>query len=76
MAKKCVLCGKTIENIHDENNPWPLATEGVCCSECNDKVVAARISMITKEDPDDIVETLRLAREKGAEFIAQQKMKE
>jgi len=75
MTKKCVLCGKIIENIYDENNPWPLADEGVCCSECNDSVVAARIARVTGENPEELAETLRLARKKGMEFIAEQKMK-
>ena len=45
MATKCVLCGKEIENIYDQNNPWPLACgEGdVCCTACNEKVIEARL---------------------------------
>ena len=41
----CVLCKKTCNNAYG-NNPWPLASEGVCCDECNQKkVILARVGM-------------------------------
>lgn len=72
---KCCLCGRECENEWG-NNPWPLAEKGVCCDECNDKVVAARIAQATGEDIESLTATLREARKKGMEFIAQQRMKQ
>lgn len=49
---ECVLCKKEIaKQIMGENggfwtgghNPWPLATEGRACHDCNEKVVYARL---------------------------------
>lgn len=40
-AVKCVLCGAEIKG--HGNNPAPLANEGVCCDECNAKVLKARV---------------------------------
>lgn len=44
MFKKCCLCGK--EFVGYGNNPSPLSDNGVCCDECNVKVIAARIKEI------------------------------
>jgi hypothetical protein len=38
----CCLCSKNCECSYG-NSPHPLATEGVCCNECNQKVVIARL---------------------------------
>lgn len=39
---RCVLCGKTFKGLG--NNPWPLATKGECCDECNNtKVIWERL---------------------------------
>ncbi len=43
----CCLCGKTIKGWG--NNPWPLKNEGVCCDECNQKVIEKRIAMYYKQ---------------------------
>lgn len=40
-AKKCCICGKPLNGRG--HNPHPVKTEGVCCDECNAKVIAARI---------------------------------
>lgn len=40
MKKKCSICGKEYEGYG--NNALPLA-EGLCCDECNIKVLKARI---------------------------------
>lgn len=47
-AVKCVLCGAEIKGVG--NNPAPLAESGVCCDECNAKVVEARMKLATKAD--------------------------
>ena len=48
MEKKmiCCICGKTIENEYDANNPYPVRPYtsigdkvGRCCGECNQKYV-------------------------------------
>tara|TARA_R110000751_G_C13675253_1_gene470726 strand:- start:692 stop:871 length:180 start_codon:yes stop_codon:yes gene_type:complete len=40
----CVLCKRKIQGIHDENNPWPLSSDGRCCSGCNwSLVIPARL---------------------------------
>ena len=72
---KCCLCGRECENEWG-NNPWPLAKKGVCCDECNDRVTAARLSAITGEDIDTLTETLREARRKAAEILAQRVLAE
>ena len=45
-APKCCLCGRECEDIYG-NNPYPLAQKGVCCNECNQHVIMAR--MVTLE---------------------------
>ena len=45
---KCVLCGAEIKGAG--NNPAPLAESGVCCDECNAKVVEARMKLAVKAD--------------------------
>ena len=47
-AVKCVLCGAEIKGAG--NNPAPLAESGVCCDECNAKVVEARMKLAVKAD--------------------------
>lgn len=45
---ECILCGKTVTDIWDANNPEPLASyeEGQCCKHCDQtKVIPARIEM-------------------------------
>ena len=41
MGKECVMCGGDAGEYG--NNPAPLHTEGVCCDDCNQEVVMARI---------------------------------
>jgi hypothetical protein len=41
----CCMCSKTCENEWG-NNPAPLATKGVCCNECNQKVLLVRMGML------------------------------
>lgn len=43
--KKCVLCGKEFSGYG--NNAEPLK-KGVCCDECNQKVILERILLLTK----------------------------
>ena len=46
---KCCICGKEIFEGYG-NNPWPVMDEGECCDECNyQKVIPARIEMMTEE---------------------------
>lgn len=45
---KCVLCGAEIKGTG--HNPNPLATEGVCCDECNAKVLEERMKLAVKSD--------------------------
>lgn len=47
-AVKCVLCGAEVKGTG--NNPVPLAESGVCCDECNAKVVEARMKLAAKAD--------------------------
>lgn len=35
--KKCCICNKKFEGLG--NNPYPIFTKGVCCDECNSKIV-------------------------------------
>lgn len=44
----CCLCGKRIEFYG--NNPWPLADEGVCCEECNVKVIDERLRRLRAKE--------------------------
>lgn len=46
----CCLCNKSCECIFG-NNPAPLAREGRCCNECNQKVIEARIKIIFSQIP-------------------------
>ena len=49
---KCCICGDEITpdpvtGWRDGCNPWPLATDGVCCWKCDrDRVSPARVEMI------------------------------
>ena len=45
IMKKCVLCGKEFSGYG--NNAEPLK-KGVCCDECNQKVILERILLLTK----------------------------
>ena len=43
--KKCCICGKTFTGWG--HNPYPVKTEGECCSECNMQcVVPARLERL------------------------------
>jgi len=44
----CCLCSKKCECAYG-NSPQPLATEGVCCNECNQKVIIARLQASVAE---------------------------
>ena len=46
----CCICGKSFKEIG--NNPFPLKDSGECCDVCNEKVVEARIALITMDNPD------------------------
>ena len=35
----CCICGKSINNKLDFNNPYPIKKEGECCNECNLQIV-------------------------------------
>ncbi len=43
--ERCVLCENYIPHpaVLHGMNPWPLATSGKCCRECNKKVISARV---------------------------------
>jgi len=41
---ECCICGKQFKG--HGHNPHPVETEGVCCDECNTKVVMARIKQL------------------------------
>lgn len=43
--ERCVLCSNYIPHpaVLHGMNPWPLATSGKCCRECNKEVLAARV---------------------------------
>ena len=41
---KCVICSETVNEWG--NNPYPIAEEGQCCDNCNDKVIDARMNNI------------------------------
>ena len=44
----CCICGKTFTGWG--NNPWPIKPDddGVCCDECNKKVIEERILLLYK----------------------------
>lgn len=54
---KCSICGKEMQTIYEQNNPWPLYPIGTtkedletkgfrCCSDCNVMfVIPSRLSM-------------------------------
>lgn len=44
--KKCCICNKDF--IGYGNNPWPLKEKGLCCDECNKKVVLERFARYGK----------------------------
>ena len=44
----CCLCGKKYEGFG--NNPYPLAEEGYCCDECNEKVIEARLLQLIEKE--------------------------
>lgn len=43
----CCICKK--EFIGYGNSPWPLKEEGLCCDECNVKVIYARLNFAEVE---------------------------
>ncbi|MDB9700207.1 hypothetical protein OAB24_00290 [Gammaproteobacteria bacterium] len=62
VAHDCSLCGKTVTNIHDSHNAYPLkshttamqvngkANNDRCCSNCNSqKVISARLGVKPSE---------------------------
>ena len=61
VPKNCVFCDVKMKSIHDTHNPYPLADKIVhakesnksktpdrCCSACNERVLAKRISFFAK----------------------------
>jgi hypothetical protein len=55
----CVLCKKLCDCKYG-NNPQPLASEGVCCNECNQKVILARV-----EKAQEVIDTYTSFAKKG-----------
>lgn len=47
---KCCICGKEINSIHEQNNPWPIYDyTKACCSDCNYKyIIPARLGCNVK----------------------------
>ena len=43
----CCICGKAFKG--HGHNPHPVEIEGVCCDECNAKVVTERIKQLESE---------------------------
>lgn len=43
----CCICGKSFKG--HGHNPHPVEIEGVCCDECNTKVVLKRINQLERE---------------------------
>ena len=46
----CCICGKAFKG--HGHNPHPIANEGVCCDECNTKVVVERIKVMEGTNND------------------------
>lgn len=46
-TKTCCICGKSFKG--HGHNPHPVEIEGVCCDECNAKVVMKRIKQLESE---------------------------
>jgi len=45
---KCVICGKEIKDKFG-HNPYPIAMEGRCCSDCNySLVIPARLKIMKR----------------------------
>lgn len=44
----CCICGCDIEGFG--NNPFPISDEGRCCDDCNNKVIMARLGMLSGEN--------------------------
>ena len=40
-TKTCCICGKSFKGYG--HNPHPIKDDGVCCDECNVKVIEARV---------------------------------
>lgn len=51
--KTCVLCGKEFTGYG--NNAFPLA-DGICCDECNNKVIMARLNLHEEKGKSDKIE--------------------
>jgi DNA-directed RNA polymerase subunit RPC12/RpoP len=48
----CCICGKKFKGWG--NNPYPVKQEGVCCDNCNWKVIEARLNAIYKKEPNNV----------------------
>jgi len=44
---ECVLCAEYF--VGYGNNPYPLAEEGLCCDDCNNDVVYARLEEMIRD---------------------------
>jgi len=58
MSKKkrlCIICGKVLPKGEYGNNPEPIKpfSSGVCCNECNMKVVEARMAQIVAHNKEE-----------------------
>lgn len=61
----CVICGKEFEGFG--NNAEPIA-HGLCCNDCNDKVVLSRLLIdLYNKDPKEIKNVIKTAQEIGAQ---------
>ena len=49
--KICCICNKEFEGFG--NNPWPLKDDGLCCDECNMKVIEARLEKLKEREASE-----------------------
>lgn len=52
----CCICGKTFYGYG--NNPYPLKEDGLCCDNCNEKVIEARLEKLKEKDYEKNAEIL------------------
>ena len=50
MNEKHICCICNEEFIGFGNNPWPLKEDGLCCDECNMKVIEARLKNLKERE--------------------------
>lgn len=59
MNEKHICCICNEEFIGFGNNPWPLKEDGLCCDECNMKVIEARLENLKEREKADNMNDLR-----------------